>query len=96
MKCQKNEQSLFCIYAHQIYKTMALTIIALNHIKTNKRLRSLLALGLNRTEYTILRWADGNDDNLTKAVSMRIIREETGLGDHEILEQEPTEAADKR
>jgi hypothetical protein len=55
-------------------------------IKKNKRIRSLLALALNRTEYTIIRWIDKNNDNLTKAAALKVLRQETGLSDSQILE----------
>lgn len=80
------------MYANQIYKTMALTEIAIQHIKASKRLRSLLALASNKTEYTIVRWADRNDDNLTKACNLEVIRKETGLNDEEILSKESAQA----
>ena len=81
------------IYADQIYNLMPLTAVAIQHIKTNKRLRSLLAIELDRTEYTILRWVNTpGDRNLTMADAIKVVREETGLSDQEILEQEPIKA----
>ena len=72
---------------------MPLTAIAIQHIKTNKRLRSLLAIELDRTEYTILRWANTpGDRNLTMADSIKVIKSETNLSVQEILEQEPIKA----
>lgn len=58
-------------------------------IKRNNRIKSLLALEFGKSIYTIERWIDINDDCLTKAASLKIIREETGLGltDAEILEE---------
>jgi hypothetical protein len=75
-----------------IQSAMQLTKVALSHVKRNKRIRSLLALACNRTEYTILRWAEANNDNLTKAAAIKIIREETGLPDSQILEVSKIEA----
>jgi len=37
---------------------------------------------------TIYRYIRTNDDNLTKAVALKIIREATGLSDEQILEDE--------
>lgn len=37
---------------------------------------------------TLYRWLNKNDDNLTKAAALKIIREETGLTDEQILEEE--------
>lgn len=65
---------------------MKLTQKALAEIKQNKRLRNRLALDLDKTAMTIFRWVASNDSNLTRADALQIIREETGLQDHEILE----------
>jgi len=67
---------------------MALTETALQLIKANHKLRSRLAIASGRTEYTIVRWVDNNDDNLTKAALLQVIREETGLTDQEILKEQ--------
>jgi len=55
---------------------------AINNAVTRRRLMD--ALGC--TEFTIARYIQKNSDNLTKAASMKIIREVTGLSDNEILE----------
>lgn len=47
------------------------------------RMRLMDALGC--TEFTISRYIQKNNDNLTKAAAMQIIREVTGLPDSEIL-----------
>lgn len=44
---------------------------------------------------TIYRYINDNDDNLTKAAALKVIREETGLTDEQILEDTPTEAVNK-
>lgn len=41
---------------------------------------------------TIRRWIVNNDDNLTKAAAMKIIREELDLTDSQILEEEKSAA----
>ncbi|MBO9203230.1 MULTISPECIES: hypothetical protein [Niastella] len=56
---------------------------AINNPVTRRRLMD--ALGC--TEFTIARYIQKNSDNLTKAASMKIIREVTGLSDSEILEE---------
>lgn len=48
--------------------------------------RVRLALALNCTEQTVIRYIKANDDNLTKAAALAVIREETGLEDSEVLE----------
>lgn len=65
---------------------MRLTDKAIHEIKANKRLRNRLAFDLDKSAMTILRWVSTNDDNLTKAAALQVIREETGFTDEEILE----------
>jgi hypothetical protein len=48
-----------------------------------------LALALGCSEGSINRYIRENDDNLTKAAALEVIRKETGLTDDEILEKEP-------
>jgi hypothetical protein len=64
---------------------MKLSQKALGKLK-DKRLRMKLCVALNCTERTILRYIEDNDDNLTKAAALTVIREETKLTDEEILE----------
>lgn len=64
---------------------MKLSDKAIEKIRANKRLRNRLALDLDISPSTLNRWIADNDDNLTKAAAMRIIREETGLKDNQIL-----------
>lgn len=59
----------------------------LNKLNT-KHTRLRLALALNVTEQSIKLYIYNNDDNLTKASALKVIREETGLKDHEILTEE--------
>lgn len=51
----------------------------------NTRIRILLAQALLCSEQTIIRYITNNDDTLTKAAAMEVIRKETGLKDKEIL-----------
>lgn len=51
------------------------------------RIRTRLALALDVTDQTIMRYLDSNSDNLTKAAALKVIREELNLSDTEILEE---------
>ena len=64
---------------------MSLTKTALQHIYTDKGLRRLLVLALDRTEATIIRWANKNNDLLTRPAALKVIREVTGLQDAELI-----------
>jgi hypothetical protein len=66
---------------------MRLTKKALAAIDKQK-IRLLIALALNVSEMSVRRYIESNDDNLTKAASLEVIREETGLTDSEILEKD--------
>lgn len=51
------------------------------------RIRTRLALALDVTDQTIMRYLDSNSDNLTKSAALKVIREELNLSDKEILEE---------
>lgn len=70
---------------------MKLTQLALQRIR-DKKIRALLALALNVTDQSIVNYINRNHDFLTKAAALKVIREETGLTDEQIL-QEETETA---
>lgn len=75
---------------------MKLTKIAFEAIaKHSPRIKSLLALALNCSEQSINKYIRDEDDNLTKAAALEVIRKETGLTDEEILEQERVDSATK-
>jgi hypothetical protein len=58
--------------------------------------RLLLALALGCSVDTIKRYIkDVNNDDLTKAAAMKVIREETGLKDDQILESIPARESAK-
>lgn len=66
---------------------MPLTQKALKAIDTTK---IRLLIGLNAdvggvTETTVCRWIRGNHKNLTRPEVLKVIREETGMSDSEIL-----------
>lgn len=50
-------------------------------------IRLQLAVALDCTEQTIIRKISINDDDLTKASALKVIREVTGLTDNEILDE---------
>lgn len=66
---------------------MKLTQKAVEAIKNNKRARARLQLDLDKSEYTINKYIAENDIMLTTAQALKVIREETGLEDSEILEE---------
>lgn len=71
---------------------MKLTQRVLEALKNNKTARARLQLGLDRSEYTINRYIFSNDVMLTTAAALKIIREETGLSDAQILDKERAQA----
>jgi len=66
---------------------MKLTKQALTAINTPRIRRRLMEALDDVAESTIYRYISNNDDNLTKAAALKVIREETGLTDQEILEE---------
>jgi len=57
-------------------------------IKGNTKLRSRIKVTLDISEPTFYRLITENDDDLTKAAVLKVIREELGITDSEILEEE--------
>ena len=66
---------------------MKLTEEALKTIDT-PRIRIGLAMALNVTEQTIIRYIDVNSDNLTKAAALKVIKDQTGLTEETLLQSE--------
>lgn len=66
---------------------MKLTKKAIKAIKT-RHLYPHLAIALGVSTNTVYRYVQNNDDDLTKAAALVVIREQTGLKDSEILERE--------
>ncbi len=69
---------------------MTLTTIRLNEnalakVRANKHLRNRLQLELNKSASTIQRYLNDNSEDLTTATALKIIGEETGLEQSEIL-----------
>ena len=64
---------------------MRLTETALEKInKPHVRVR--LAVALNVSEQTISKYIKNNDDNLTKAAAVAVIKRQTGLTEDDILD----------
>jgi predicted transcriptional regulator len=51
-------------------------------------IRMKIALALGVSDQTVTRYIKENNDELTKAASLQVIREETGLTDKQILQKE--------
>lgn len=73
------------IFAFRI-KSMKLTEQALKAIDS-MNIRMKVAIALRKSDDTIKRYIRTNDDSLTKAASLQVIKDETGLTEDEILEQ---------
>lgn len=68
--------------------TMKLTKIAILAIKGLDDFVKKVAVDQVVSKQTVYRWIADNDDTLTKASILKIIRQETGLTDEQILEKE--------
>lgn len=62
-------------------------------IKGNTELRRKLKEVLDISEPTLYRLLNENDDDLTKAAALKVIREDLNLSDSEILEDDSTVGA---
>lgn len=62
-------------------------------IKGNKDLRRRIKDALGISEPTLYRLLNENDDDLTKAAALKVIREDLDLTDAEILEEEKQPAS---
>jgi hypothetical protein len=72
---------------------MKLTHIALLAVRgSREQIVPKLALALGVHERTVYRYIKDNTDDLTKAAALRVIREETGLADDQIVEDSPVAA----
>jgi hypothetical protein len=74
---------------------MKLTDKAKKAINGNTRLKNRLALEFNCSVFTIKRWIDEGEVRLTAPSATILIKEETGLSDSEILEEDEAVAAGK-
>ena len=68
-------------------KPITLKSSVIELIRTNQRVRNRLQLSLNKSYPTIQRYFDNNSTRLTDATALRIISEETGIPQQELLEQ---------
>jgi len=66
---------------------MKLTKKAIERINGGGRVMNLIAAEMDCTESTVRRWIKNNDDMLTTAAVLKIIKEETGLNDTQILQK---------
>jgi hypothetical protein len=62
---------------------------AANKIKGNQRVIGQLMALFNKSSFTINRWIEDKDIRLTTPGALKVIREETGLTDEQILEAIP-------
>lgn len=65
-------------------------ILALRGMSTEQKARIASACGVQPS--TVYRWIANEDPSLTMASALKVIREETGLSDSDILEESPIEA----
>lgn len=70
---------------------MKLKAIVIMAIKGNSDLRKNIREALGVSNSTMTRLLQENDDDLTKAAALEIIREELKMEDSEILERTPSE-----
>jgi hypothetical protein len=61
---------------------------AIECIKGNNKLMGRLMIAFDRGQNTIENWMASKDIRLTTPTAVQIIREETGLQDEEILEED--------
>lgn len=61
-------------------------------IRGNTDLRRKIKTSLDISEQTLQRYITENSDDLTKAACLRVIREDLGIPDSEILEEESVNA----
>lgn len=61
-------------------------ILTLRGMSREQKDRIASAVGVQPS--TVYRWIQNNDDSLTKAAILQVIRDETGLSDSQLLEEE--------
>lgn len=77
---------LFSDLKLNVIQMLKLTKAALEGINSTE-CRAKLMIALSCSEQSIYRYIRENSDDLTKAAALRVIREETGLQDEDILEE---------
>lgn len=65
---------------------------AIEIVKTTTKIKNLLALRMEVTGFTIERWVTENEENgnLTKAIALEVISQETGIETADLLEETAT------
>lgn len=72
-----------------ILRKMKLTKKVLNILEGSATIQGRIADASEKSFATVKRWIENNDEMLTTASNLQIIREETKLSDEEILVEEP-------
>lgn len=67
---------------------MKLSNQCLDKLKESKRVKTLIALAMDKSVHTVELWIANNSDNLTKAECVRIIKEELEMSDDQVYAQE--------
>lgn len=67
---------------------MRLSTAGISILRGNKTIWEAVRNALGVSTATMYRYVKDNESDLTKAASLKVIREETGLTDLEILEEE--------
>lgn len=67
-----------------------LTTRAINLLLPNKMIKDKIAEACGVTYFAVHRWVQDNDPKLTQADAMRVIRDQTGMTDDQILTTEFT------
>lgn len=94
LSVSNNVYTFVTVNCHQNTKAqMKIKAKVLEKISESNQVRGRLQVELNKSSFTIHKWIKENDDNLTKAEVLRIIREELGLTDNQILEETSKTAA---
>lgn len=71
--------------------TMKLSKAAILALRgTNQEAKKRIAERLGVVSSTVYRWINDNDDNLTKAEALKLISDETGLSEDQLLEEVTT------
>lgn len=78
---------LYCVNIN-IHKhtNMALSKIGILAVKGTRNIAIKIAADQGISKQAVYQWINDNHENLTRASVLAIIREETGLADHQILE----------
>ncbi|MGN6438492.1 MAG: hypothetical protein ACTHMM_18255 [Agriterribacter sp.] len=72
---------------------MRLSNIAILAIRGHKDIKDMLSEALGVSKKVVYDYIRTNDDNLTKAAALEVIKKETGLNEDQILDKVPATAA---